>query len=198
MRHALAAAAFLLAGCRESLLFADIEVPHIGVTLPAQAFPASDTSDPADWCDPAAPSDPPCIAATLDYDLGAEVPALMNDSVSYDLRLTEVTITLSATSAGTDLSGVRTAVVRVLDDPTIFASGAVVASYTRPPGPIPDPPPTSIAVAGNASVDLGPYLDAGSLPIRVEVELDSLTPAFDADVYAGFSLVITVDWGSYL
>ncbi len=103
MRHALAATACLLAGCQGGLTTAEIDVPHLGVTLPAQEFPATDPFDPTNFCDPSLPVPQPfplCIQKSLDYDLAAEVPALTNESVTYDLRLTEVAITLSAASAG--------------------------------------------------------------------------------------------------
>ncbi len=197
MRNALAAAALLLAGCQDPLLTAEIEVPRLEVTLPSQAFPESYTQDPTKWCDPAGQTDPPCVATAIDYDLGAKVPALTNDTVSYDLRLTDVTITLSASSSLTDLSGVQSAQVRIGYDPAIPGSGTIVASYVRP-DPVPNPPPTTVSVAGKAEVDIGPYLDAGHLPFRAEVVLDAATPAFDADVTAGFSLVMNVNWGAYV
>lgn len=197
MRQALAAAACLLAGCQGGLTTAEIDVPHIGVLLPEQEFPATDPWDPTNFCDPSLPVPQPfplCVAKALDYDLGAEVPALMNESVEYDLRMTEVAITLSAVSAGEDLSGVESARVMVRN----LATGAdvVVASYARAPGAT--PPISSIAVTGNAGVDIGPYLDAGLLPVHVELVMSGAMPAFFADVYAGFSLVVRVDWGTYL
>ncbi len=194
MRHALAAAALLLTAC-DSLFTAELQVPVIRVTLPSQVFPASDTTIPENWCDPSAPATPPCIATTLDYDLGGEVPVLNEENVTYDLRLTDVALALSATEIGKDLSGVRSLTIAVLPDPASSTSGFVVATYTRPPGTV---APTSIAVTGNANVDLGPYLDAGRLPVRIELVLDAGTPEFTADVAAGFSLEVALDYGAYL
>jgi len=194
MRHALAALALALAACDGPLLFAELSIPEIRVTLPGQTFPASDTTIPANWCS-AIQVDPPCIALTLDYDLGGNVPVLTEQNVTYDLRLTDVAIALSATEVGKDLSGVRLATIRVLDDPLDPTAGVVVASYVRPPGPV---APTTIAITGNANLDLGPYLEAGRLPVRVEVVLDAGTPAFLADVQVGFSLEVKLDWGAYL
>jgi len=197
MRHALAAAALpLLAACGP-LLFAEVQIPDLRVTLPSQSFPAVAASLPSDWCDPALLADPPCLAISADYDLGAQVPALTEAAVSYELRLTDVAITLSAVQqagAPPDLSGIESAIIRVLDDPAVPGVGAVVASYVKVPGTS----PTTIAVTGNANLDLGPYLDAGLLPVRVEVIVSNGTAAFDADITAAFSLVINVDWGSYL
>jgi hypothetical protein len=194
MRHALAAASLLLAAC-DGLLTAELQIPAIRVTLPGQTFPASDTTIPENWCDPTDVSDPPCIAQTLDYDLGGEVPVLNEENVTYDLRLTDVALTLAATEVGKDLSGVRSLTVRILADPAAATSGFAVATYARPTGVV---APTSIAVTGNGNVDLGPYLDAGRLPIRVELVLDHGTPEFTADVQAGFSLEVALDYGAYL
>jgi hypothetical protein len=194
MRHALAALALALTACDVPLLSAELSIPELRVTLPAQAFPASDTTLPENWC-AATPSDPPCIALTLDYDLGGSVPVLAERNVTYDLRLTDVAIALSATEVGRDLSGVRRVTVSVLGDPLDPTTGLVLTSYARPPGAA---APTRIAITGNANLDLGAYLDAGRLPVRVEVVLDAGTPAFLADVQAGFSLEVRLDWGAYL
>ncbi len=198
MRHAPAAVAIVLAaalsGCDRPLLFGELRIPELRVSLPSQSFPASDTSAPENWCDAAAQQDPPCIALTLDYDLGGQVPILTEENVTYDLRLTDVAIALSATEVGKDLGGVQLVTIRVLDDP-LLPAGVVIASYARPG---PGAAPTSIGVTGNANLDLAPYLAAGRLPVRIEVVLDALTPAFLADVAAGFSLEVKLDYGALL
>jgi predicted small lipoprotein YifL len=183
-----------LQGCGGPLLFAELQVSALRVTLPEQAFPASDTTVPGNWCS-AVQTDPPCIQVTLDYDLAAQVPILNEPNATYELRLTDVAIALSATEAGKDLSGVRQVSIRVLADPLDPASGIVVASYVRPPG---GGAPTGIGVTGNPNLDLGPYLEAGGLPVRIEVTIDQPTPAFLADVAAGFSLQVQLDYGSLL
>jgi hypothetical protein len=196
MRHALAAAAvLLLASCDGTLLFLELQIPELRVTLQGLSLPASSTSAPEDWCDPSGQSDPPCIAVTASYDLGEEVPALTQENVGYELRLTDVAMTLSSTSSGDHLGGVALMTLRVLDDPLSGLPGFVVATYARPGGA---GEPTSLVVSGNANVDLGPYVRAGRLPLRVEVTLDAPTPALEADLAAGFSLVVTLDWGTYL
>ncbi len=204
MRNALVAAAFLLSGC--GLLTAEIDVERVDVTVPGNKFPSPLSASTTDYCNPSGLGNPPCVAATLDYDLGSYVPALTNSSVSYDLRLLDASITLSSTNTFvTDLSAIQSAVIRVLDaepppgwDGTTPLTGTVVASYTRA-NPIPSPFPESISVSGDSGLDLGPYLDTGKLPIRVEVVLDNSSVSdFWADVHAGFSLVMKVDWGSYV
>jgi len=183
-----------LQGCGGPLLFAELQVPSLRATLPSQSFPASDTTDPADWCS-AVQTDPPCIQMTLDYDLGGMVPILNEPGVTYDLRLTDVGITLSATEVGKDLSGVSRVAISALLDPLDPASAVVIASYVRPPG---GNPPSSIAVTGNSNLDLGPYLSGGLLRVHAELVIDQPTPAFLADVTSGFSLEVKLDYGSLL
>lgn len=194
MRHALAAAALLLAACDGPLLYVELEIPEIRVTLPSQSFPASDASIPDAWCDPTGQTFPPCLAVGLDYDLGAEVPIFEEENVTYDLRLTDVAVSLAATEVGKDLAGVKLLRVRVLQDPLDPASGVVVAAYARADGAA----PASIAVTGNANVDLGPYLRTGLLPLRFELVVDQPTPAFLADVEAAFSVSAELDYGAFL
>jgi len=201
-RYATAAlAATLLAACSGPLLFAEVEIPDLRVTLPPQAFPAFDAGNPQDWCDPNLPvqTDPPCIATAASYDLSSQVPALTDEGVEFELRVTDVAITLSALQsqlgAPSDLSGVVSAALRVGQDPAVPGSGTVIASYVRPPGVA---APKTIAVSGNANMDLAPYISAGQLPARVEIAVDSGMPAFDADITASFYVRITLDWGNYL
>ena len=188
------ALAAVLSGCDGPLLFAELQVPSISATLPRVEFPASDTSDPADWCS-AVQTDPPCIQMSIDYDLGGMVPILDDPSVTYDLRLTHVAITLSAPGPGQDLAGVKTASITVLTDPANPASAVVIASYLRPAGTV---APTSLAVSGNSNLDLGPYLRGGVLTVHAELVIDQPTPLFYADVTSDLSLEAKLDWGSLL
>lgn len=194
-----ALAAALLTSCGGPLLYAEVEIPHLQLILPRQSFPATGTALPANWCDLLG-TNPNCVALTTSYDLAAQVPAFAQKGVTYELRLTDVAFTLSATQstpgAPTDLSGIKSAVVRVGADPAVAGSGTVVAAYYRPTLPS---PPSTIAVTGNANLDLAPYVaSGGQLPVRVEVELDGTTSSFDADIAAAFYVRVTLDWGSYL
>jgi hypothetical protein len=187
----LVAAAAALAGCGGPLLYGEVDVPEVRITLPSQDFPAS-PAPPADWC---APGRPECVATELQYELGAQVPIVNEPGVEYELKLKRVAIVLAASSAGTDLSGIRSAEIRILDPDG--GPGTVIASYAADPA---DPAPTSIAVAGNSSLDLSPFVRGGNLQTRIELVYDPLdpTPAFAADVSAAFSLDVKVDWGQYL
>ncbi len=192
-----ALALVLLASCS---LTADLEIPEVSVTLPRQSFPAFDAGIPANWCNPSSPTPPvpPCVALSTAYDLGAHVPALTEKGVTYELRLTDVDFTLSSTqsSGTTDLSGVKSATIRVGSDPLAPGSGVVIASYVRPSTF--STPVRTIVVSGNANVDLAPYIQSGTLPIRVEVVVEQGTSAFDADIAATFYVKVTLDWGKYL
>lgn len=183
----------LLAACDGPLLFTEVEIPDLRLTLPPQAFPASGTGTPDQWCDPSGQTDPPCVQLTTNYDIGAQVPAINETGVTYEIRLTDLAIVLSAAPGSpTDLRGVVAA--RVLVGYTGPGTGTVIASYTRPPGAT----PTTLAVSGNANLDLAPYLTSGQLPVRIEVTVESGMPAFDANILAGFYVRIEADWGHYL
>jgi hypothetical protein len=197
----LALAALLLASCSGPMLFAEVEIPDLQVTLPRQAFPAFDAGNPANWCNPSGPPPPiPCVGLSTAYDLGAQVPALTEKGVTYELRVTDVEFMLSATQspgAPANLGGVKSAVIRAGADPATPGSGVIIASYVRP-SPAPATPAATLVVSGNANVDLAPYIQSGTLPIRVEVVIDGATSAFAADILASFYVKVTLDWGKYL
>jgi hypothetical protein len=185
-----AVAALALPGCGP-MLYAELDIPEVRITLPAQDFPAS-PAPPADWC---SADRPECVATQLRYDLGTQVPIVNEPGVEYELRLKRAAILLSASSAGTDLSGIRSAELRILDPDG--GPGTVVASYVADPA---NPDPSSISVSGDAALDLAPFVRSGSLQTRIELLYDPSdpTPAFAADVSAAFSLDVKVDWGQYL
>jgi hypothetical protein len=199
-RQATAALALslLLTSCGGPLLFAELEVPDLHVQLPRQTFPAFSTGNPQYWCDPSLPAPPPipCVALSTAYDLSAQVPALTQDGVTFEIRITDVAFTLSTTQTTgvTNLGGIARATVRVGYDPAVPGSGTVIATYVRPAAGT----PTTLSVTGNANLDLAPYIATGKLPIRVEVVVDAGTPAFNADITAGFYVRVTLDWGKYL
>lgn len=188
MRHALLVAILLSTGCSGPLLFADLEIPEVELTLPAQSFPAS-VAAPAAWCDATRPS---CIATDLTYDLGAELDLFTRPEAEYELRLTALAIALTATESG-DLGGVRS--VGVLAYPPDGGAPVAVARYERSPA---DPAPTAIAVTGDADVELARFIEAGQIRLRVELSYDARTPAFDADVTADFYVRVGLDYAALL
>jgi hypothetical protein len=187
-------AAALLSGCGGPLLYGELEVPSLRATLPSQEFPASG-ADPAYLCQVFQYAGTECSQMTLDYDLGGMVPILNEPNVTYDLRLSDVAITLTTASAGTDLSGIVRVTLSALTDPNDPASTVFIAQYLRPAA---GPPPATIAVTGNSNIDLGPYLRGGVIRVHAELEYDGATPAFTADVTSGFSLLVKLDYGALL
>jgi hypothetical protein len=194
MRHAraslLAAAALAaLAGCDQPFLSARIEIPEVRIVEPAKTFPAV-VVDPSFACSYLqAYTGRTCSAQDVSYDVGGEVPGMKEKGVTTDLRLTDVALHLTAGGVS-DLAGVTRAEVDLRDPAT--GAPVKVASYVKPSGAA----PTSIAVSGASNLDLSPWLDAGKLAARVEVEMDPamLPSGFTASIEAGFSVVITVDY----
>jgi hypothetical protein len=188
MRHALLAALLLLStGCSGPLLFAELVIPEVELTLPAQPFPAS-VAAPSAWCDATRPS---CIATDLTYDLGQELELFTRPEAEYELRLTALAIALSST--GGDLGGVTS--TAILAYPPDGGAPVTLAHYERSPS---DPAPTTISVAGNPEIDLAQFLEAGQIRLRVELTYDARTPAFDADVTADFHVRVQLDYGALL
>jgi hypothetical protein len=184
----LAALLALLAGCGGPLLFAELTIPELAVTVAQQSFPGM-AADPSRYC----AGRPDCITTDLTYDLGQQVDLLTRKDVEYELRLTDLAIVLDATSAGTDLRGVRSAVVEVF--PPGSTTPVVVASYARAAT---NPDPNTIAVSGNSSIDLAPFVEAGVIHARVELSYDAPTPPFTADVRGAFYLKVKLDYGKTL
>lgn len=187
MKNTLLAAVMLLTGCGGPLLFADLEIPEVGITLPQRTFPAS-SADPSRVCSADATD---CIVTDLDFDVGEQVDVINDADAEYELRLTSVAIDLGATGAGTDLRGVRSVSIEAL--PLGASEPVVVASYVRTTS---NPTPRTIAVSGDSNVDLAPFVQAGRLRVRAKMSLDAPTPEFTADVLAVFSLEVKLDYGA--
>lgn len=198
MRHSTAAllsAAALLCACDRPLLSSQLEIRELRVTMPGQEFPAL-ALDPAELC-AHAPEDPPppdCVARSVSYDLGAEVPVLDEQGVTSDVRLTDLALRLVSGASG-DLGGVILARITVQDPDT--GAPVLLASYARLD---PAAAPAEIAVTGDPNLELARYLRAGSLDMRVELEVDPADPpgAFTAEIEAAFSLVVTLEYAAFL
>jgi hypothetical protein len=195
MRHApLLAVALLaaLAGCDQPFLSARVEIPEVRIVEPSKEFPAASV-DPAFACSYlVALTGRSCAAQTASYDIGGEVPGVNEKGVKVDLRLTDVALHLAAGGVS-NLGGVTRAEVNLRDPVT--GAPTRVASYVRPSS---GPAPTSIAVSGASNLDLSHWLQSGKLGAQVEVEMDPLMlpSGFTASIEAGFSVVVTVDYGS--
>ncbi len=189
----LAALALVVAGCGQPFLSARIDIPELRISDPPQTFPALGF-DPSAACSFLVPTPPACVAQTLAYDIGQEVPVVKEKGVTVDLRLTDVELALAAGGASS-LQGIIEAEVDVRDPAT---GGFVkVASYVRPS---PTATPSTVTVSGSSNLDLASYLTSGSLDARLALQIDPLflPSGFTATLDAGFSLVATLDYSSYL
>src|SRR5512133_2329640 len=100
LRNAALALPFLaLASCGGPVLFAELEMPSVAVTLPSVDFQ-------------------PILPGGTDYafsfDLGANVPVVNEPNVEFDLKLTRMTLVLEATGLGIfdNFDGVETITIR--------------------------------------------------------------------------------------
>jgi hypothetical protein len=185
--------ASLLAACGKPLLYAELEIPVAEVTLTSQPFPSTVNPLPTDLCPPGVGlgGNVTCLQRTFGFDLGDDFRDLTQDATSYDLRLTDLGITLQATQALQDFGDVLEVVVGV-DGSAIGLPSVELAAYRRSAA---DPNPTTIVVAASSNVDLGPYLEAGRLALYTRMQIGADTPEFTADVVAQFYLKALLDYG---
>jgi len=194
MRTPALAALLLATACGKPLFYAEVEIPSAVVLVPQQSFPSTVSPAPGDFCtpDPAWPTQPgnTCLQRVVDYDLGQDFRDLIDEAESVDLRLSRLGIELAATDPLADFSSVYR--VRVLAE----GDGATLptvelARYVRDPAA---PPSRTIEVGTRASVNLGPYVQAGFIRLRSELEFDQDIPGFTADVEGDFYLKVLIDW----
>lgn len=184
------AAALLLGSCGDPLLYLEVAIPELSVTLPGQVIPAFDgTPTPDIACGPS------CLFKDVEYDFGDAIPGLGEDHVEVDLRLTGMEMVLDA--GASDLSGVESVVFKLYDPdaPDDPAAARVVASYFRDDDAA---APTSIAVSGYANVDLDRYLTGSTFKARAELTYDAATPEFTTTITATFSALVKLDYGAYV
>jgi len=184
----------LLAACGKPLLFAEVEIPVAEVTLTSQPFPSTVNPLPTDLCPDGVALGPgiTCLQRTFGFDFGDDFRDLTKDAASYELRLTNLGITLNATPGLQDFGDVLEVVVGVDATGTGLPS-VELAAYRQSAA---DPNPTSIVVSASSNVDLGPYLEAGQISLYTRMQIGASTPEFTADVVAQFYLKALVDWGS--
>ena len=196
MRTLSLALLLLLSACGRPLLFAEVEIPKATVVVPQQAFgsvggtPGSATCTPAAGY-PVAVGDT-CLSEPITFDLGADFKDLTSKAESIELRLTSLGIRLVAASGGpTDFSTVKWMRL-VVEGAGAGLPDAEVARYLKPAGAT---VVGEILVQGNADVNLGPYLEAGAVVLRAEIDFAQVIPGFTADVSSEFYAKILVDWG---
>jgi len=189
MRTPSLAALLLLAACGKPLLYAEVEIPSAVVQVPQQPFdPITNT----DLCANPQVAGNLCSQTVIKYDLGQDYRDLVKDAVAIDVRLNRLAIALTAAPGVLDFGHV--AKVRILAVDAATPPNAIeLAHYVRDPA---DPNPAEIMVGTRSTVNLGAYIQAGTIDLRAELETDpGGLPGFTADVTGDFYLLVTVDWG---
>ena len=185
------ALALALAGCGGPVLFAELEMPSVEVTLPQYQFPGAAGSA--------------TVSKDISFDVGANVPVVNERNVTLDLKLTRLGIVLRTTNPldVNGFDGVKSVTISALD-PVTSQPALVLARYDRPPGASGI---TQISVQSATDADLMPYLSAGVITVRAEYTSDEppiaslgALPYYDwtADVTAEFWMKVTLDYGAYL
>jgi len=137
--------ALLLAGC--GMLYAEVEIPTVELTLPKETIPGSGGDTTFD--------------KIFTYDLGKDISVITENDVTVTLRLQSLTIASDAV----DLYGVQALTVRV-EAPTGSALPSIdLIAYARPAGAT--APIRSVEAVASGGEDLGPYLTAGALKLHV-------------------------------
>jgi hypothetical protein len=190
-RLALLPLALLGPGCGKPLLYGEVEIPDLQVTVPQQAFSSTVSPNPLDLCPPEVvlTGTQTCLQKSVTLGLGKDfVDATKN--ATYELRLTQLGIVLTTTPALGDFGDVVDVRVAVAQTGTLPAVD--LATYTRA-----DPlaKPTTITVGAMSNVDLAPYVQAGEVALYARMIFDQNMPAFNADLLGDFYLRVTVDYG---
>lgn len=165
-----------LAGCGP-VLFAELEMPSVLVTLPQYEFPSVVGS----------------ASKQVTFDVGANVSVINEPNVDYDLNLNEMTIVLRSgpfTSFDT-FDSVKITAIRT-GQPDL-----VLIEYANPHTTM---GMTSVTARSSTGADLKPYLDAGKITVMAEFTSSLLTPAgiWYADISADLYLRVRLDYGAYL
>jgi hypothetical protein len=172
----------LLPACG-GLLFAELEVPTICVTLVRQDFEGTPPGTP--------------LVRDISYDLAQQIPAISEPSVDSDLRLTEMEIALTGTSGIADFGGIQQVRVVVLPPPGSTLPPREVVAYTKAPPPADQNPP-AVSASGRSNIDLGPYIDSGQLRLQTTASGTLPETPWNADVTGCFYLKVKLDYGSLL
>jgi hypothetical protein len=170
----------LLSSC--GMFFAEVEIPNITMTLANTDFPAIPVTG--------------VMTKEIDFDLGKDISLITEKGVTFELRLTAMSLVLTATSSLADFGDVERVTVTVLTPAgQTLPEDAVLASYVKPPPPA-NQHPKSIAVVASSNVDLSPYLLAGSLKLRFQATSSAagVIPAWSGDVGSEFYLKLHAEY----
>jgi hypothetical protein len=183
LRSAALLAVAALTSCGGPILFGELEMPSVEVTLAQQTFNGTNIS-------------PPPSFTPFSFDIGTNVPVVNEPNVDYDLRLTQMTLVFR-TGTPSNFDGLDSLSITALTPPSNPSlAPLVLLSYDNPHAAT---GVTVITAQSQTNADLKPYLEAGQLNVRVDYAGTALPTAnWTADVTADFFLRVRLDYGAYL
>lgn len=181
----LPAAALLLAlaGCGDAILFAELDMPSVQVTLAKQTFFGTAL---------------PTTSTDLSFDIGTNVPIVNEPNVTVDMTLTSMELVLDPANPANpaNFDAIDTVTIEALAPAGSGLTDLVLLNYTKAAGATGI---THIDAASSTSADLTPYLQAGAINLRASYSGTGLPTAdWTADVTAEFHIKVKMDYGAYL
>jgi hypothetical protein len=176
MRRILSAlSALLLSGC--GLLYAEVEIPKIEVTLPQESFPGTAAGG--------------SLSKDFTYDLGSDISVITDNDVTVVLKLQSLSI-----ASATDLYPVQSVSVVVVPPAGSLLPEVALVDYLRPTGAV--SPVHDLQAASSSDADLGPYLTAGTLTLRASASGALPASGWLGDVTADFYLKVRYPYGKQI
>jgi hypothetical protein len=173
------------AACGGPVLFAELEMPSVQVTLPQYSFPG----DPLGLT----------TSTNVSFDIGANVPLVTDPDVDFDIELRNMTLVLDTTGPLSNFDGFETVRIVALH-PTVPALDLTLLEYHKPAGASGI---TRVSASSETDADLKPYLTAGVINVRAEYASDGVNPTlptsnWTADLTADFWMKVRLDYGAAL
>lgn len=169
-----------LAACGGPVLFADLELPSVEVTLPQYQFPGTPLGVP--------------LTKDVAFDLGANVPVVNQQNVMLDLKLNRMTLVLDTSGPLSSFDQVERVTITALHPATTTLPDLVLIDYANPHTAT---GVTTITATSQSGADLTPYLVAGAITLRAVYSGSGLpTSAWTADVTADFWMKVRFDYAN--
>lgn len=164
--------ALALAAC--GMLWAEVEVPSVELTLRQESFPATAAGA--------------SLTKDFTYDLGKDIDVITKNDVTVHLKLQSLRI-----ESTTDLQSIQSVSIRVIPPAGSGLPEVALVEYTKPAGS--SGAVHAIEAASATQADLGPYLTAGALTLRASASGSLPTVDWLADVTADFWLKVRYPYG---
>lgn len=171
-----------LAGCGGPVLFAELEMPSVLVTLPQQTFLGTTLTTQT---------------STFNFDVGANVPIVNEPNVTVDLKLTRMTLVLDTANPANpaNFDNVDSVTISALAPAGSGLPRLDLIRWER----LGATGLTRIEAASATGADLTHYLTAGRIDVEASYTGSGLPTAdWTADVSADFRIKVTLDYGAYL